>query len=1799
MSLDALKLADSVQRRLVDFGLSDHFVKDAGLREALRELWGTPGASGLTSELWVEGAFPPKQADETLRDLVNTGEFPGDLAGILQDAGAMPLDRRLYTHQVEAFRVANSDVSPRPAVAVSAGTGSGKTEAFLLPMLSHLWRTPAAGDGVQSILLYPMNALVNDQVDRLYSWLQGQSKISLFHFTSETPENKAAADRDNVPMWAPCRFRTRQQARGLETPDGRPVDLSERSRGPQPDIVITNYSMLEYMLSRPQDSVFFGPGLRHIVLDEAHLYTGTLAAEITLLLRRLMMRCGVTAEEVSCYATSATLGGTDVNLSSFISTIFSKAQASVSLIPGEATQAPFDARPRPPSKACTAARVMERRLAEQPTVSFDRTGTTGQMVQIGDRQTIEDSLAVLVADEVAKSATKQHSEVGAALFAALRSSPIMRQLEHELWIKRHCRVDTLAASLFPGQEQAVPATVELLRVAAMARASAPDYPLIPHRLHLLVRAPDGLSTCLNPACGLPPYRTKYGHVVGGNRARCPNCEHVLLSLRRCDGCGEAFFAGMRDRTNLGLTVVPPAMSSANPRVSLYSIDPNHGTIKVAFSTKDGLLRHPSDPASVQIAAIEGSCPVCDEAVRGIRSFASGPALTLPIVAETALADLPPIPSPIATWLPAGGRRMLTFSDSRAEAARLGPRLTRQHETQIIRSALARLLAEGDGSDEDVPFFKDKLADVGRQLARPMSDRVRRLLETERAQLELVVAQATSGGAITDWTHKVSQHAVMAEILNEEAAERHVAAYYGQRDWETNEQANRERVLGLVAEEFIRWIPNATTNLEGLGLAEIVYPGLDRAEAPEDLIGRLPTKKLRDGIRRVWPQLIAALLDSVRGEGAITTGVDVADLAFSERRAPIGRWLSANDEWGRDLAAFIGKTERHRRTRFMEQVLRQLDGSAAVRSEVAIDVLAEIFRQLHQSAHPVGEHAQSGQLAWLECSDRQTEAGPAQPAIRIRFPQLALRLPTTLYRCEVTGTVWPRSVAGCAPFPGVAGTLQPCTHESCDEDLRIGRRRREYLQSEVFQMGLWAEEHSAQLSPKENRRLQDLFKAGIRNILSSTTTLELGIDIGGLNAVLLSNVPPGKASYLQRAGRAGRRADGSSVVITFARPRPFDRAAYRDFDTYLSRELRTPVVLLNRERIALRHLGAYLLGRFFREIYPEGTHVGAMDAFGRMGSFCGLMLPQRWDAGNAPPPLPREPQSLSSRLRSAPWGVLKDEFGLEGHFLDFLFWLRDWAPDDWRRDVRTLFEATPIEETAQSHWGPLIEHQVDAFGDAIVEWRRTYDVLFRAWASAENHRQANAIRYQLLALHNTTVIEALSDNQYLPRYGFPVGLMKLRVIRPDEDRPGRIREEDQFRLERSGIMAMREYVPGSEFIVGGKLVTSRGILKHWSGAEMDTAMGLRGRAAFCDQDHFYYTVSGILPRDCPTCRDPLANGPHDLLFPAFGFSTAAWDSPRRGTSSEFIGETTVDSLAFGRRGGGQADDAVWHNDFAGISGLVVAYQENGELLVHNRGEGGKGFAICTLCGYADSERKVGQGTMDLPSGFDKHAPLSSANRKRSCWSTTSGVMRNQWLAAREPTDLLLLNFHAIVPESATDSATVLTVALALSRAAAELNDLDPRELGVLTVPTGSALGSRGALIYDSVPGGAGHVQAAMQMGRRWLEAARQSLYVDAAHNSRCDTACLDCVLEFDVNASSEESLDRRAALQTLDRILGGGIASATNDASGIAATSASDPAPAKDPPIRPSKSERLGRARQRRGLRGPASGGDGTGAAEAP
>lgn len=670
---------------------------------------------------------------------------------------------------------------------------------------------------------------------------------------------------------------------------------------------------------------------------------------------------------------------------------------------------------------------------------------------------------------------------------------------------------------------------------------------------------------------------------------------------------------------------------------------------------------------------------------------------------------------------------------------------------------------------------------------------------------------------------------------------------------------------------------------------------------------------------------------------------------------------------------------------------------------------------------------------------------------------------------------------------------------------------------MFRLGLWAEEHSAQLSPKQNRRLQDLFKAGIRNILSATTTLELGIDIGGLSAVLMGNVPPGKANYLQRAGRAGRRSDGSSAVVTFARPRPFDREVFRRFGDYLDQPLRKPLVFLDRERVVRRHLHSYLLGEFFRSLYGPADRKGAMDAFGSMGRFCGKPQVPYWKDKNTPPALTESPHSL------------------EGRFRDRLFQLRDYGEETVQRDVVSLFAKTGMEG-ATSNWSELIQLSIDTFTRSIQDWNDDYEMLLDSWLDAVgegNKFQANAIRYQLKLLSELTVIEALADRQFLPSYGFPIGLQKLRVVIPDESDPKRHREEDQFRLERSGVMAAGEYVPGSQLLAAGKLITSRGLLKHWTGASLDSSPGLRGRFCQCENDHSYYWIAGDTDR-CPICDGLPKRPPQYLLFVKHGYTSAAWDPPRWSTDVERVG--SAETLCISFRPHSTAAGHYVEENFAGVAGLHADYREDGELLVFNRGENQTGFAICLKCGYSESEPRVrGTGQMNLPASFLRHAPITSTKPWDVCWGdgVQTPVMRNHILAARETTDVLLLDFTNCLGALAADDSLITTLAYAFQNAAAKLLELDSRELGVLVVPTGSGGSTWGAVIYDNVSGGAGHVRELLAQGGDWIRLARQVVFVDEDHHARCESGCLDCLLSFDAQrAMADRPFARRQAHQCL-------------------------------------------------------------------
>lgn len=1724
--LDALRLVDLTRDRVVNLATSENYLRDVELAASASRIWNGPAKEGgLVSELWVQGAYPSELSPDTLDSLAMEGIFPQGLRDYLERVGHFPTNRRLFSHQSTAFRhTQGSEAGRRLSLVVTAGTGAGKTEAFLLPVLSGLWneaRSPSE-KGMRCLILYPMNALVTDQVTRLYEWLKDQNSISLFHFTSETPHDDRDANRVGEPLWKPCRRRTRKEAR-------------EKI----PDIVITNYSMLEYMLCRPQDAGFFGKALRYIILDEAHLYAGTLATEITLLLRRMRDRCGVRSEDITHIATSATLGGTEDDLRQFTATIFSVSESQVRIVAGITSRPRFDSPLCDAPSEPTAADLAQFSDLELRTLTAD-----GEFLPVDQSmlQGLKPVLLHLLPSDVLAEAELQTNGITAPFLKnALARVPMVRRLAELIHERQLLSVEELAGTLWKESTMATrQATILLLRLTAAARKKATDSPLVPHRLHFLVRAPEGLSVCLNPECNGPKEQCVDGvGCLQSPQDRCCHCGSVTLPLHRCETCGQWALAAFE---NMEQGELEPGHFTAitSRRYFLVAdversdllgvvVDPASGRYSGMGGTGIRLYRAPcpehgracTDPSQCR----QQCCPHCgtswtsmeDEEAdpeANIQPLRGAERISVGVVAETVLYGMPVYPDASRNWKPAAGRRLLCFSDSRREAARLGPLLTMQHETWIIRSAIANVLTNFKSASpayiqRQIERYREDLSDP----ALAVEDRAH--AAEKLAELQKALEHAGDGIPFSDVVRSFSKDERVVEILDRELGEKHTADWH-QADWNKNKDSVGRHSEALIARELDNPI-RKEISAESTCLVEVCYPGLDGLYSSESFAGRLPAENVRAKIDSAWPSFLASLLDTMRVDRAAEWSEPSEGRIWDGDSPLYGRWVTRSEN-GWKARRFIGDEKRKSlqlRLWFANQFLLAAGCPKALVLSLSVELLSAAFDQLHSLA--------GNRLVWLRAEDHEIRRGEAQPAIQILFDKIHLRIPENIYRCRDTGTLWPRSVLGWATLRGCQGRLERITPTEADSDRRWGRARRELRDLRIFSIGLWGEEHSAQLSPDENKRRQLLFKEGVRNLLSSTTTMELGIDIGGLNGVLLGNVPPGRANHMQRAGRAGRRSDGSSVVVTFSRNRAFDREVFHRFKEFSERPLRRPVVFLGRERFVRRHLHAMLLSEFFSPLQPDYT--GAMDAYENMGKLSGSEPPPKW-------------ADMAKKPDWSPAGV-----GYGDHFIRFLERVKS-QPQPFRQRCESIVQGTLLEKITvdNQEWINFVDQATKQFDEALDSWLRDYKSLTDAWmdvpvqpgttALSTEKAKANSIRYQMKAICEITVIEWFADARFLPRYGFPIHLQRLAVRVPRAKSMEKSTTAEKYRLQRQSLLALSEYVPGADVLVGGKIAVSRGILKHWTDANRDEALGLQYWALECANRHTYLaTGRGDL---CRECGQP-PNGPGQMLmFPRFGYTTAAWEPPKQGHHLDRVGEVVVSPAGSFTVGTATQEKMA----YAEIPGLKASYFEDAELLLRNAGgqgwdPDGHGFAVCTRCGFSMSEESADQnGIQNLPKGFKDHASVFSTRAEDRCWPKNlkeAPVLRNKVLAARERTDLLLLDW----PEDDPRESALYSLGRALLLAGTRLLELDSRELGLYLKPLQSS--KPGILLYDTVPGGAGHCLELLNLGRPWLDETQKILKGTPSHDASCRRACLECLLDF-AGQFYADRLDRRGALSLLESAL---------------------------------------------------------------
>ena len=755
-------------------------LRSQALRDHLTALYarepGQPGA--LLADPVFEGAFGWRLADTDMAGLASAGLLNADLVAAMANPPrelrehAFPRNRKPFQHQEACWKLLLDEV-PR-SVLVSSGTGSGKTECFLVPILEDLVRERSANgylDGVRALFLYPLNALINSQRERLRAWCDAFGPdIRFCLYNGET--------RLSVPAAEQARAGAQQ--------------LSRRSLRESPaPLLVTNSTMLEYMLVRSEDRPILERSngmLRWIVLDEAHTYVGSQAAEMTLLLRRVMHAFKVDPSQVRFVATSATIGGpeAEADLKRFLADVSGAAADRVHVVTGDRYVPPLPA-----------------------------------------------------ADGEATDMADLHGLPEQDLFRALCRHGAARALRSSLG-DRPASLGTLR-----GQARLqVHETTALLEKASVARNG--DDAFLPLRAHLFHRTQRGLWACVNRSCSGPGPRWGFGSLFTARRTQCSHCDSPAFELVACGECGAHYLAAEETYSvSEGLQRLAPhsrasvvdefeldvdleydeadeaPVFSTTTRRLLCDPDVTAGALDEWRVDAHGVLTQDGEGVPVGMVPLsEGppSCPRCGASDRGrlFRELRIGAPFALSTIVPTALAHTPAMAS--AVGKPSGGRRMLGFTDSRQGSARLAVRLQQEAERNRVRSVLYHALA-ASRKPAQTSRAEAEAEELRQALLVRESALLRSMLETKETEIRAAHAGADTG--TLSWSEAL-------DALSGDASLR--AMHKAFNDLTGSGQSLREFAGFCLYREFFRR-PKRMNSAETMGLISLRYPCLEAVAAP--------------------------------------------------------------------------------------------------------------------------------------------------------------------------------------------------------------------------------------------------------------------------------------------------------------------------------------------------------------------------------------------------------------------------------------------------------------------------------------------------------------------------------------------------------------------------------------------------------------------------------------------------------------------------------------------------------------------------------------------------------------------------------------------------------------------------------------------------------------------------------------------------------------------------------------------------------------------------------------------------------
>ena len=925
------------------------------------------------------------------------------------------------------------------------------------------------------------------------------------------------------------------------------------------------------------------------------------------------------------------------------------------------------------------------------------------------------------------------------------------------------------------------------------------------------------------------------HVSLARRETCGTCSAAMFEFAACKRCGAVYLSGSVRHTPGGL-VFGPRQRPAERRTWLLV-----GDTPVVIDEDDEILEQAIRSLDADGAIL---CAVC-----GALHAAGTTSCTGVACGGTVLWPV---------------RRLSTAQDNVSGCLACGARgaaMVRQFETggdaaaSVITTALYQALPPAENEVEaDQPGQGRKLLlfSDSRQAAAffaPYLETSYQTIQHRHLILEaLTRAAADEAAHVDDVAYYLVRAADAAHVF-----ERRLG----------RQERQRETALWLMMEMITT---DDRQSLEGRGLIRVDLgrePGW-RPPAPLAALG------LSD--QESW-DLLGELARSLRQQGAVTMpeGVDPRDEHFDPRRGPIYVRAEAAEP-KRKVLSWLPTRGINRRLDYVTRVLK-----AAGSSGDPSDVLHGCWRFLDGLRDGWLATAHEGRLGVVRQVDhtwlRLSLVGPAD----------------VMYRCQQCRRLTSVSVKGVCTTMGCAGPLEDYTVPAAGEDDDHYR----HLYRSLNPVPLSASEHTGQLTSVEAADIQQRFIRGEINALSCSTTFELRVDVGELQSVVLRNMPPTTANYVQRAGRAGRRTESAALVVTYAQRRSHDLSRYQDPSIMVAGEVRAPYVPLANERIDRRHAHSVALAAFFRH-YKKLTG----EEWHNAGEF---FLPGSPHAAPASQrvhdfltPVPDDVRRSLSRV--LPESV-QGEIGL--------------ATGAWVQELADLLEQIQIELAAD----------VDAF-----EERRMQAVKDRKGFLVDRYEKT------INTLTKRNLLNFLANRNVLPKYGFPTDTVELRTQYADSQVGSRLD------LSRDLSSAIYEFAPGAELVAGGLLWTSGGVYR------LPDRELISKYYAVCPACGGFRESDEPLDPICPSCNVRQTGTQRRYCVPEFGF-VAQRDTKRPGMSPprrSWNGTTYVLSLAT------EVDEMTWPLANGGI--VTTRAGSRGQLVAVSEGPGRNGYLICDWCGW---------------------------------------------------------------------------------------------------------------------------------------------------------------------------------------------------------------------------------------------------------